>query len=70
MAAPFQQWLTPDALAALRAAEGTSADTQPPDDVDVTAAIRALETALAGRPPRCQSRPAPRPRPLRRVSPR
>jgi len=51
MAAPFQQWLTPGALAALRAAEGTSVDTQPPDDTDVTAAICALETALAGRPP-------------------
>lgn len=51
MAAPFQQWLAPDALAALRDSEGTPADGRPPADADVTAAIRALETALAGRPP-------------------
>jgi len=51
MAAPFQQWLAPDALAALCAAEGTPGDARPPADADVTAAIRALEGALAGRPP-------------------
>lgn len=50
MATSFQQWLAPDALAALRAAEGAPDDGCPPA-ADVAAAIRALETVLAGRPP-------------------
>jgi hypothetical protein len=51
MAAPFHRWLEPDALASLRAVEGLPGDPTPPADGDVTAAIRALEQALRGRPP-------------------
>jgi hypothetical protein len=51
MDVPFRRWVEPDALAALRAAEGPPEDSDPPNDGDVAAAIRALEQALRGRPP-------------------
>jgi hypothetical protein len=51
MDVPFRRWVEPDALAALRAAEGPPEDSAPPNDGDVADAIRALEQALRSRPP-------------------